>query len=64
MEAEPAKKEESEDQYEQEEFALPDDNDEGEDDEYTMEESGSKETSQKPSTNEQEQKNVFMKVRQ
>ena len=29
VEAEPAKKEESEDQYEHEEFALPDDNDEG-----------------------------------
>ena len=55
---EPAKKEESEDQYEHAEFALEDDDEE---EEYTME-SGSKETSQKPST--EQEKNVFVQVRQ
>lgn len=55
---EPAKKEESEDQYEQAEFALEEDD---EDEEYTNE-SGSKETSQKPST--EQEKNVFAQGRQ
>ena len=58
---EPANKEESEDQYEQEDFALPDDHDEDDGDEYTMG-SASKETSQKPSTDQEQ--NVFVQVRQ